>query len=752
MKETREIMSALDAAELGYRVHPVGGGVHRKAPLWPDWENRSTDNLVEVAKFNDRPYGINPGPDCVVLDFDTKACTEKMTDDRSLGAAVKDTVKVIATETGNDPESVETELKALLRRKNHTLTPTGGLHLPVRVPEGLRLRSRRNIAPGVHLKTGGWLDEDGRLQDCGQVVGPGSDLGGGRYTGTLCHRNELPVIGPIFLKWIARHAGVAHWKANDASSGNPGSAGHRPLELEIGAQPVPDQARQILDALVAANRSQPRLFTNGGRIARLGEDPETGGKRIEVLDDMKLSHELNLCVQFVSTAKGGKKRYRDAPAGIVKHIMGSPLYPFPKLRSIQSTPFFAPDGKLISEPGYHGSSGTYLSLQDGFRLPQPVPTNPSKEDLENARHLVEDPLLDFPFEDAASRMNCIGLNLLPFCRPMIDGPTPIHLIGKAAPGTGAGLLADVHSLIAYGYAAPIKSESKAADEVRKAITAHLISGAQLFFLDNLHGTVSDPALAAALTGRIWTDRILSKSKDVEIPIRTIWLIAANNPSLSPELARRTTVIWLVVRAEDPTVGRKFKYMDLHDHVRRCRASYVWAYLTLIQNWISTGRPKFSGTPLASFEDWSRTIGGILERAYPDDGKQFLSNRSRIEASMKTEEDQAMKAFVTKWWEWSQDDWVMIGTAEASLATLGDKPYDPTPGSLCDLYDENRSTVDLGFNGRPPSTWPTELKKVLRRHNERVFDIKTSSSLGRINVQLRKKPGSSFEYSLEKLPA
>ena len=56
---------------------------------------------------------------------------------------------------------------------------------------------------------------------------------------------------------------------------------------------------------------------------------------------------------------------------------------------------------------------------------------------------------------------------------------------------------------------------------------------------------------------------------------------------------------------------EFKHR-LEEWVPEYRAELVAAVLTIIRFWIDQGRPKWCGKPLASFESWSRVIGGVLD--------------------------------------------------------------------------------------------------------------------------------------------
>ncbi len=81
----------------------------------------------------------------------------------------------------------------------------------------------------------------------------------------------------------------------------------------------------------------------------------------------------------------------------------------------------------------------------------PIPDRPSADQIHRARDLfIGDLLGDFPFVDEADKANVLALYLLPFARELIDGPTPLHLIEKPSPGSGASLLLDALGLLVGG--------------------------------------------------------------------------------------------------------------------------------------------------------------------------------------------------------------------------------------------------------------------------------------------------------------
>src|SRR5207244_824979 len=98
-----------------------------------------------------------------------------------------------------------------------------------------------------------------------------------------------------------------------------------------------------------------------------------------------------------------------------------------------------------------------------------------------------------------------------------------------------------------------------------------------------------------------------------VPVRCGWAATGNDPTLSSEIARRAVRVRLDTGSDDPTSGRDFKIPDLLAWLRQRRAELVWACLVLTRAWIAKRRPQ-GDLVLASFESWSRVMGGILQVA------------------------------------------------------------------------------------------------------------------------------------------
>jgi hypothetical protein len=429
-------------------------------------------------------------------------------------------------------------------------------------------------------------------------------------------------------------------------------------EIEATCQDLSVVTSQAWDALQRANKPE-RLFRHGGRLVRI----ETGDQNEPVIRDLSVDrarHELARAARWFKWKKtgAGKTVRTEAkpPVDVVKDMLATPDPVLPRLSRVVEVPVFGPDGSLQLTPGYHAGSRTYYAPAVGFELP-PVPEVPSQEEIEHAGDLLLNDLLrDFPFTSEAERANAVGLFLLPFARDLIDGCTPLHLLEKPSPGTGATLLVDSMAHPATGRPIEAMTEGRDEDEWRKRITAKLRSGSPFVLIDNLKRRLDSAAVSCAITSRVWEDRVLGVTEMIHIPVKCVWIATGNNPALSSEITRRTTRIRLDAKTDRPWLRREFKHPNLRIWVQQNRKWLVWAALTLIRAWIVAGRPPGS-VRLGMFEAWAETMGGILEVSRIDG---FLGNLEEF-YSESDAEGTADRAFVTAWW--NQFSGTEVGVAE-----------------------------------------------------------------------------------------
>jgi len=451
---------------------------------------------------------------------------------------------------------------------------------------------------------------------------------------------------------------------------------HRPLNYQGSGDRVPtlradegDLARaneQVWNLLMASNRC-PWLFRLAGQPTWVVPDDE-GRPVATALNEERLRHMLARLARWVRVNAKGEQIPAPPPLPVVKSVLATPDPALPVLTGIVNTPVFGRGGTLITMPGYHPDARLLYVPAPGFAVPD-IPARPAPSEIAAARTLIcEDLLGDFPFTGEAERAHAVALLLLGFLRGMIDGPTPLHLIEKPTPGTGATLMVDAIATILTGTGASVMTEGRDDEEWRKRVTAKLRQIPAIILIDNLRAKLDSSAVAAALTAPFWEDRILGHSEMARLPIRCLWIATGNNPEFSNEMARRLVRIRLDANVEQPWQRSGFRHPDLMVWVRANRARLVAACLTLCRAWIVAGKPRGTRT-IGSFENWAQIVGGVLETAgIPG----FLGNLDEMMAASDSE-GAGWSAFIAAWWD-------RFGTAEVGVADLFDVALfcDPAP--------------------------------------------------------------------------
>lgn len=413
--------------------------------------------------------------------------------------------------------------------------------------------------------------------------------------------------------------------------------------------------RMAWDLLCASNAS-PWLFLVGGHPNWVV--PDDDGRPVPVaMRDERLRYMLARIARWCRINAKGEAIPMPPPTDVVKNLLATPDPALPVLSGIVTAPAFGRSGVLLTTAGYHPDARLLYHPMPGFVLGS-VAERPTAEAIAAARSLLLDDLLgDFPFVGTAERAHALALLLLGFVRAMIDGPTPLHLIEKPTPGTGATLMVDAIATVLTGAGAPVMTEGRDEDEWRKRLTAKLRQLPPLLLIDNLRQELDSSALAAALTAPIWEDRVLGGSNMVRLPIRCVWVATGNNPSFSNEIARRLVRIRLDARVEQPWRRDGFRHPSLIGWVQANRGALVAACLTLCQAWIAAGRPRGTRS-IGSFEAWSQVIGGILEVAGVDG---FLANLDEVMEAADSE-GAVWRSLVTAWWD-------RFGTTEVGISDL-----------------------------------------------------------------------------------
>jgi hypothetical protein len=274
-----------------------------------------------------------------------------------------------------------------------------------------------------------------------------------------------------------------------------------------------------------------------------------------------------------------------------------------------------------------------------------VPTAPTAAEIAHARDLLLEMICDFPFISLADLANALAVLFEQPARDLIDGVMPLHDIEANDIGVGKGLLTDMLLLPSAADRVGKIAECEGDSEWRKRISTVLRSMAPALVLDNVRHPLDSGVLAAALTASYWDDRLLGTNDLLHLPVRCSWLMTANNPSFSREIARRTVRTRLNAMVDRAWKRTGFRHPNLLAWGKEHRGELVAAVLTLVQAWIAAGKPKGS-VIFGSYERWAEVIGGILNVAgIPG----FLGN---LDAQYETvdSEGEAWRRLVEAWWE------------------------------------------------------------------------------------------------------
>ena len=343
------------------------------------------------------------------------------------------------------------------------------------------------------------------------------------------------------------------------------------------------------------------------------------------------------------------------PREVAKDIIAKPHADLPVLEDIVTSPVFDCSGRFISRPGYDGASQIFYYDSGLGKID--VPADPSDEDIDQSRRMLfEDLYCDFPFVAPSDYAHLMAVMLAAIGRRLIHGCIMLNMIEAPTAGSGKGLLADVISIIICGQRLrpnTFPDSKRNDDEIRKKITAILKRGESIVLIDNVEG-LDSPHVASLATTPIWEDRELGVSKNIALPNNAVWIITANNPTLSNELFRRFLRIRIDRKTEKPWIESDFRHEQLRSYAMQNRARFFRALAILAQAWVARGRPAGNGRR-GSFEEWAPIMSGMLDViGIPG----FLEDQE--EAYEKADESSLQwRAFIVAWWERFHDQHLSI---------------------------------------------------------------------------------------------
>lgn len=423
------------------------------------------------------------------------------------------------------------------------------------------------------------------------------------------------------LDKAVKEARKARNRARINQSSAPAQGKARPV-VETGGQ-LRDVVQLALSALDLANKNAPSLFVMSGQLVTV----HFSEKQVPSLVPLSLSRLRNFMSQSAdyvavrATADDVLAIAVDPPLDVARVIlegMNPADYPFPALSGITELPILRQDGSIHAIPGYDTVS-EQMYIPGDLHVP-PVPETPSASDVQAALNLLYFWLADFPFADQASKATALADAITVVIRPAISGQVPLTLLDAPKQGSGKTILAQAIGILATGRIVPTNAPTSDEEEMRKKLLTWLQTSPAVVIIDNIIHPLESSSLNSALTSPFIEDRELGSNTLIRVPNRAVWFASGNNIRVGDDTSRRCIKCRLDAKMESPH-KRDTKQFRIPGGVKgffnwtlEHRAELVAAVLVLARNWYAKGKPAPDVTQLGSFEDWTETIGGILQAA------------------------------------------------------------------------------------------------------------------------------------------
>jgi len=488
---------------------------------------------------------------------------------------------------------------------------------------------------------------------------------------------------------------TAQYRPRKRKARKPRGAAH-PTPVATGGLPaividdvqLRDLTAQGLSALRQAN-APPVLFVRSGSLCRVTRH-EDGLPAVDDMDKVRLRARLADTATFYRLNRQRENVNTNPPLYLAENILAQGTWDFPALVGVARSPILRRDGTICTTPGYDAESRLYYCPDPDLVVP-PIPEVPSDEEVAAARDALIDLVGEFPFADGASLANAMAILLSILMRPVITGHVPLAIVDAPVQGTGKTLMVTALGTVGVGMVAGESiPDRQNDDEWRKKITAVLLKGPPLVLLDNIpdNSTIDAPPLAALLTTNFWSDRLLGKNDNVQLPSRAVWVATGNNLRVAGDMPRRCYTVRMDANSERPWTRTGFRHADLEQYAAANRGKLLAAAFTLIRSWFAAGKPRADVPAFGSFQEWADTVGGVLAHVGFDG---FLANLEDIR-SVQDEDTLQWQAFFAAWWDHFGDRPVTADDLAQRILSHENLSEEPLPEPL--LVNKDRGEGSL----------------------------------------------------------
>jgi hypothetical protein len=406
------------------------------------------------------------------------------------------------------------------------------------------------------------------------------------------------------------------------------------------------------------------------------------------------------------------------PPEIVERILASRgEWTMSVLDGVANLPFMRLDGSIVHRCGYDPETKVYL-VRD-FDILMDKLQKPTKARVEKALKLIFAPFREFPFAGAVDRGVLLAAILTAAIRPSL--PTaPGFFVGAPVFGSGKTLLAQTVAATSGNEPCVMAWPDNDAER-RKALVSVLRTNPGNIILDNLTGNWNSVDLAAILTAKEFSDRVLGASETIKVQTTCLVLATGNNVSVCGDLARRILVLILDAGEERPD-KRSFDFDPLIT-VKMMLEEFRLAALTVLRGYLTAKKKQMTEGGMGSFEDWERLVRQAVcwvgaEGLVPFEiADPLLSINKNFEDDNDTNR---LKALLARWHACSDKplslrDFILLAKANEGELARSDVPLKDDESTDC-LYDMLCEIAGKGneINTKMLAAW-------LRRHQKRVVD-------------------------------
>lgn len=358
----------------------------------------------------------------------------------------------------------------------------------------------------------------------------------------------------------------------------------------------------VVDAAEKELAKRGRHYQAGGLIVTVTTDPTSGDPAIAPSTAAALTRELSVAVTWEKHDQRKADWIRcDPPSRHVAILFDAQSFKYlPSLAGLARQPYFRElDGKLVTQPGYDHTSKIF-SVFDARKFEMPEPTI---EAAKSALKLLEDLLTEFRFLSPTDKAAALAAIFTAVVRTTLPHAPAFHVRAPVF-GSGKTYLCELIGAFAGPGDNAKVSYPTTSEEATKVILSLLLTNPAVIEFDDMDSDwIPHGIIKRVLTAEHITDRILGVSKTATVSTRTLFLGSGNNVGPIRDLLRRVLTIHIDPRCSTPAT---IKYQDSPvEKVRKYRCEYICAVLTIIQAWISAGKPREKVDSIATYNGaWS----------------------------------------------------------------------------------------------------------------------------------------------------